>query len=77
MVILTQDEASFYDLDKSSSIYANEDGTVYLANYTGEIIYPIGKYKNEERAKEVVKEIFALYDVQSRYMMPVIWGYYE
>lgn len=72
MVILSQNEDSFYDLEKSSSIYSDNSGKIWLSNYTGEVVYPLGQYKNADRAKEVLKEIFALYDIQSRYMMPVI-----
>lgn len=72
MVIIAQDEKSIYDLEKFSSATAKEDGTVYLLNYSGELAFPVGKYETEERASEIVGEIFALFDTQRRYVMPVI-----
>ena len=72
MIIRVQDESAIYDFEKSFCVYATENGEVYLMGYTGERAYLLGTYKNEERAKEVIKEIFALCDCQSRYDMPIV-----
>lgn len=40
--------------------------------YTGELAYKLGEYKTQDRAKEVIEEIFAFCDSQSKYDMPVV-----
>lgn len=72
MIVRSQDSRAIYDLTKMNSVFANEEGHVYALNYTGELAYPLGKYDTEERAKEVVEEIYALFDSQSRYDLPII-----
>lgn len=77
MIIKSQDDSAIYDIEKLMCVYAveNEDeGTaiVYALGYTGELSYPLGEYKNMERAKEVVGEIFALCHSQSLYEMPIV-----
>lgn len=72
MIIRSQDECAIYDTEKMSSIYTDTDGKVYILGYTGEITYPIGDYANQERAKEVIEEIYALIDSQTRFDMPVV-----
>ncbi len=70
MYLRTQTEEAIIDLDKITSIVA-ENGTVYLnLLYDGSFV--AGTYKTHERAKEVVGEIFALLDVTSRYDMPIV-----
>lgn len=70
MYLRTQTEEAIVDLEKVSSVVA-EDGTIYLNIFSdGSMI--AGKYKSQERAKEIVGEIYALLDVTSRYDMPVI-----
>ena len=72
MVVRNQDCTAIYDLEKMNSVFANEKGEVHALSYTGEIAYPLAKYDTEERAKEVVSEIYALFDCQSRYDIPVM-----
>ena len=76
MLIRTQDEMAIYDLEKMSSIYVTKDDedtyTVYCLGYTGELAYPIGKYKKEERARAIIEEIYALCNSASRYDMPIV-----
>ena len=72
MIVRSQDSRAIYDLTKMNSVFANEEGLVYALSYTGELAYPLGKYDTEERAKEVVEEIYALFDSQSRYDLPIV-----
>lgn len=72
MIIRTQNELALYDTDKAFSIFANEDGEVMALGYTGELAYKLGEYKTEDRAREVIEEIYSFYDIQSRYDMPVV-----
>lgn len=72
MIIRSQDSCAIYDTEKMSSVYTTEEGIVYALSYTGEISFPIGEYATQERAKEVIEEIYALCDVQSRFDMPVV-----
>lgn len=72
MVVRSQDERAIYDLDKLLSVFANEEGIVYGLNYNGELAYTLGEYKTEDRALEIVEEIYALFDTQRRYDMPLI-----
>ena len=70
MYLRTQSEEAIIDLEKISSIVA-ENGKVYLnLIYDGSFV--AGTYKTQERAKEIVGEIFALLDVSSRYDMPIV-----
>lgn len=72
MIIRTQDESAIYDTEKAFSIFTNEDNEVMALGYTGELAYKLGEYKTHDRAKEVVEEIYAFYDSQSKYDMPVV-----
>lgn len=70
MYIRTQTEETIVDTEKILSITA-ETATVYLnLIYEGYVV--AGTYRSQERAKEVVGEIYALMDVQSRYDMPIV-----
>lgn len=72
MVIRTQNENAIYDLDKMASVFANDKGCVYVTNYSGELASLLGEYETYDRAVEIVEEIYALFDTQRRYDMPVI-----
>ena len=72
MVIRTQDENAIYDLNKMASVFANNDGKVYTTNYSGELASLLGEYESYDRAVEIVEEIYALFDTQRRYDMPVM-----
>lgn len=79
MVIRTQDDSAIYDVDKLLSIYVqksdDEEDTYYHVfglSYAGEMAFDLGSYNNEERAKEVVGEIFALCNSSTLYEMPVV-----
>ena len=58
------------DVDKCTSIVA-EEGNVYF-NMENGTSFLGGTYKNQERAKEVIGEIYAILDVTSRYDMPIV-----
>lgn len=72
MIIRTQNSLALFDLDKALSISATETGEVVLISYAGEVAYCLGEYGTQERAKEVLEEIFAFIGVQDKYDMPVI-----
>lgn len=76
MLIKSQDDSAFYDLEKILSVYAvtNKDGLniVYALSYAGELAFPLGEYKTLERAKEVVGEVCASSSSQSLYEMPIV-----
>lgn len=71
MIILAQNSEAIYDTEKSMSVCA-KDSIVYMTNYTGELAYTLGEYKDDARAKEVVEEIFVLENCQDKYEMPVV-----
>lgn len=71
MLILSQDNRAIYDTEKSISVTV-KDNIVYLLNVSGELAYPLGEYRDEERAKEVVEQIFILEGCQEKYEMPVV-----
>lgn len=71
MIILAQDNEAIYDTEKSVSICI-KDNTIYMLNYSGELAYPLGKYKDADRAREVVEDIFTLQGCQEKYEMPLI-----
>ena len=72
MIIRTQDENAIYDFEKMSGVYTNEDGNVYALGYTGELAFPLGTYATQERAREIIGDIYALVDSQSRFDMPIV-----
>ncbi len=71
MLIITQNNDAIYDTDKGLSIYA-KDETIYFLNYSGELAYPLGKYKDSDRARAVIEEIFIMQDSQDKYEMPIV-----
>jgi len=71
MLILAQDNLSMFDTDKCLSVYVKEN-IVYVLNYSGELTYPLGKYESEDRAREVMEDIFLQEGCQGKYEMPVI-----
>ena len=71
MIVLTQYDEACINLEYFESIEAYEDGTVILTMNTS-TEYQLGKYKNQDRAKEVVGEMFSLLGSSSRYNMPIV-----
>lgn len=71
MIILSQNNEAIYDTEKSVCIYA-KDNIVYLMNYSGELAYILGEYKSDDRAKEIVEDIFVLQNCQDKYEMPMV-----
>lgn len=72
MIIRTQNSLDIFDLDKALSISATEAGAVVLISYAGEALYYLGEYESQNRAKEVVEEIFSFIGIQEKYDMPVV-----
>ena len=70
MYLRSQNEEIIIDVDKCTSIVA-EEGNVYF-NMENGTSFLGGTYKNQERAKEVIGEIYAILDVTSRYDMPIV-----
>ena len=70
MYLRTQNEEIVIDLEKCTSVVA-EEGSVYF-NIDNGTSFLGGTYRNQERAKEVIGEIYAVIDVTSRYDMPVV-----
>lgn len=71
MIILSQDNTGIYDFDNFSCIYTKEN-IVYVTTYSGELAFILGEYKNEERAKEVVADIFVMMGSSDKYEMPYV-----
>lgn len=73
MIILNQDETAIYYLEKMATVYVDlASNTIYALLYASNMAFPLGKYKNVERAKEVVKEIFCMSNLQEKYDMPIV-----
>lgn len=70
MYLRAQNDDAIVDLDKFTAIVV-EDGKVFVHLYDGNSLL-IGEYKDQERAKEVLQEIYATLDVMSRYEMPIV-----
>ena len=70
MYLRTQNEEIVIDVEKCTSVVA-EEGSVYF-NVDNGTSFLGGTYKTQERAKEVIGEIYAVLDVTSRYDMPII-----
>lgn len=71
MIIMTQDSDAVYDTEKFAGIYT-QNSSIYLLSYTGEVAYPLGTYKNDDRCKDIVRDIFAFEGCQSKYDMPFV-----
>lgn len=75
MLILTQNEEAFFDTEKFLGIVAETNdeghGVVFIDGYDG-VTMCLGEYKDFDRAREIVKELFATIDCMSRYSMPII-----
>ena len=71
MYLLTQDESAIYDFDKYGFIATDAEGCVLMGGGS-EVAYILGKYSSQERAKEVVSDIYAVGLEVSRYEMPVV-----
>ena len=72
MIIRTQNGTAIFNCSLCSCIFTDKDGHVFLLGHTGELSYELGVYATEDRAKEVIEEIFALIGVQDKYDMPVV-----
>lgn len=60
MVILSQDKIQMINFDNVNEIFTTETGEILVINntyITDDCLDVLGKYKTEERAKEVLKEI--------------------
>lgn len=75
MLILTQNEEAFFDTERFLGIIAEKTddghGAVFIDGYDG-ATFCLGEYKDLDRAREIVKEIFSIVDCMSRYSMPII-----
>ena len=69
MFILTQDEKTVFNSAYFTYCACNSKGEVFLGYEGGGLL--LGKYATEERAKEVVRELFVCVDY-SRYEMPIV-----
>ena len=72
MIVIAQDSSAIYDLEKCIGVCAEADGGVFIIPYTGEEAFWLGSYNSQDRAKEVVEEIFVMIGSQGKYEMPVI-----
>lgn len=70
MYLRTQTEEAIIDIEKCTSVVIEENNVYVNLAYGGSFL--CGTYKTKERAKEIVGEIFALLDVQTRYDMPIV-----
>lgn len=61
---------TIFDFDKYGYISASQEGEIFIGGAT-EQGFSLGKYKNLERAKEIVADIYVNLEM-SRYDMPVI-----
>lgn len=75
MLLMYQNEAGFVDFDKLLGIETDENeeghGLVVAYGYDG-VSFPVGEYKTLDRAKEIVKEIYAIEGCMSRYELPIV-----
>ena len=70
MYLRTQNEEIVIDMTKCTSVVVEEE-SVY-ANVENGASFLLGTYKTQERAKEIIGEIYAVIDVTSRYDMPIV-----
>ena len=73
MIIISQDKTMILNFEYIETIeienpLENNDGKFkILSDTTSDNQYTIAEYKTEERAKEVLKEIWEFYEVAKRY----------
>lgn len=65
MIIVSQDERSIINFDNIEEIYVS--GTFISINYSLNNNECIAEYKTEERAKEVLQDIIAVYQMSKIY----------
>ena len=70
MIILAQDNDAIYDF-ANLVMLAIEGTDIVLMSADGHL-YTCGKYKTEERCKQIIEEFFTLLGCQEKFEMPVI-----
>lgn len=71
MIIVSQDKGKIINFDNMTRVYITfdeGDDDVCIRTETVDSLYEdLGYYKTEERAKEVLKEIWEFYEMSKRY----------
>lgn len=73
MIIVSQDKDKIINHDNVQLLWINKNILKNILNETIETFYIyadhdfLGEYKTEERAKEVLKEIWKFYEISKRY----------
>ena len=67
MIIVSQDKVTNINYNKIEAIYMLKKDDKIEINVRGNYDYTIGKYKTEERAKEVLQEIVKTYVLTEQY----------
>lgn len=72
MIIVSQNERSIINFDNLTQIYITQDEEeiAFFIRYetVDSLYYDLGEYKTAERAKEVLQEIVAIYQVSKMYI---------
>ena len=67
MIIVSQDKVANINYNNIEAIYMLKKDDKIEINVRGNYDYTIGKYKTEERAKEVLQEIIKTYVLTEQY----------
>lgn len=67
MIIVSQDKVANINYNNIEAIYMLKKDDKIEINVRGNYDYTIGKYKTEERAKEVLQEIVKTYVITEQY----------
>ena len=67
MIIVSQDKVANINYNNIEAIYMLKKDNKIEINVRGNYDYTIGKYKTEERAKEVLQEIVKTYVLTEQY----------
>lgn len=75
MIIVSQDKEKIVNFDNLTQVYITQDEeeTAYFIRYESvDSLYDdLGKYKTEERAKEILRDIAHWYEIDAKvYNMP-------
>lgn len=71
MYLRAQNNDAIVDTDKCTSIVIADGGKIYTNLHDGNSLC-IGSYSGQDRAEEVLEELFALLECTSKYDMPVV-----
>lgn len=67
MIIVSQAKDEIINFKNMNNIYISRTGEIRACANMEDCVYVLGNYSTQERAKEVLKEIWKFYEISKRY----------